>query len=145
MRLSIQSEQRLTAAVLGVPSWFTHDGCSGPTPVREFTTGPCAAHDWAYYVGSTAAWAELRRREADRDFRARIKHNARAYSEHSQWRYWWKSALGEVYYWGVVKLGKRAWQIRTREEIAVLRAKRPGAESIARKEGRHVESGEMPQ
>lgn len=140
--MSIQSGQRLTAAVLGVPSWFTNDGCSGPTPVRKFTLGPCEAHDYAYYVGSTETWAGLKRREADKDFRARIKHNARAYSEHSRWRWWWKPLLGDLYFLGVTKLAKRAWTIRAAEEVAALSLKGPEAEAIAREEGRHIDSEE---
>ena len=133
---------RLTAGTLGVPSWFLHDGCSGPTPVRKFTTGPCTAHDWNYYVGSTEAWAAMDRRKADKNLRAHIKHNAKAYSEHSRWRWWWKSALGEVYYWTVVKFAKRAWTIRPGWECYLLRMTGVKAEEIARKEGRHVGSGE---
>lgn len=135
--------QKKTRRMLGVPDWFIAD-CSIPLPgwlkkhwneFFGFTKDACAWHDWKYFIGSQAETAEEERRQADKDLRALIKHNALAMSDG-----WWDRLRmpkwGEIYYWSVVKFGKRNWKIRTAYEMAVV-LNHPSL--VAQSEGRYSE------
>ena len=100
-----------TRESLGVPDWYKAE-CSLPLPgplrrlvngLLPWTEGPCAAHDWAYHVGSSEREMNALKAQADRDFRARLKENAEAVGH--------PGTLGEVYYWSVVFWGRRRWRV----------------------------------
>lgn len=105
-----------TRQSLGVPDWFVCDGCSH-SPDNKWLTPCCDAHDWEYFAGYEKGgdddmfWGpESYRRMADKAFRARIKHNAKATAEGWIDRLW-RPTVGEIYYWAVVKFGRHSFRI----------------------------------
>lgn len=107
-----------TRQSLGVPDWFICDGCSH-SPDNKWLTPACNKHDWDYWRGSQLENADVRRKQADKDLRAAIKHNAKATAEGWIDRTW-RPVLGEIYYIAVTKFGKKSWRIRTAYESAVI-------------------------
>lgn len=128
----------LTRQDLGVPDWFICDGCSH-SPDNKWLTPACVRHDWDYWLGSTADKVDEWREKADKGLRAVIKHNAKASAEGWIDRLW-RPVVGEIYYLGAVKFGKKNWRIRTREEGGLLMV---APKIVAQREGKYDGKGDV--
>lgn len=122
---------------LGIPSWFFCDGCSH-SPDSHWLSPACDGHDWDYWRGD---WGGGTRAQADKDLRARIKHNAKFYPG-SWWDRLWRPLAGDLYYAAVTRFGDSSWRSRDDWKKAVFT--RPDGEidweSLAIAEGKHVDA-----
>ena len=129
------SPQPHTRDSLGVPDWFFCDGCSS-APDLPWLSIACDAHDWDYWRGVLGGKT---RQEADRDFRARIKHNAK-FSPGSWFDRLWRPPMGEVYFVAVMKFSEKAF--RTRRNSDLLQYRLPDGsldwETLAVAENKHA-------
>lgn len=96
-----------TRESLGVPAWFFCDGCS-KSPDLPWLSPCCDAHDWDYWRGGNG---DKDRAAADRDFRARIKHNAKFWPG-SWFDRLWRPPMGEIYYAAVTRFGGPSWRAK---------------------------------
>lgn len=123
---------------LGIPPWFFCDGCSH-SPDSLWLSPACDGHDWDYWKGEHGAKT---REEADKDLRARIKHNAK-YSPGSWLDRLWRPILGDAYYFAVTRFGGPSWRMRDNFTVSTYRDPETGEirwEDLARVEGKHHET-----